>query len=240
MKSVARLEPKPRRVVRIVAGLTLLLVLGMSAPLAWHALQTGRTERVVPTPAERDEAAEILTVLLNGLRHEGVPLPPPQPGEQREDTAPQTLLLDDRSLAFCHSAQPGTGECSTGEDAETVLGEAHDYNGIALRWRRELVAANAQPRALPRLEARRVRLAPSAVIAGAFSDDDGWQSFYRTFPDSAGPATISWPVLTPDRQQALVYLTHRCDSTCGSGRMFVLERGSDGWTVVLTAYIWMS
>ncbi|WP_313914047.1 hypothetical protein, partial [Tahibacter sp.] len=56
----------------------------------------------------------------------------------------------------------------------------------------------------------------------------------------AGQLQVTVPVLTVDRQQALVYVAHRCDGLCGSGTLFLMQRSASGWRVEKRMVLWIS
>lgn len=67
-------------------------------------------------------------------------------------------------------------------------------------------------------------------------------------PSDTVTVSVSWPVLTQDRRQALVYLEQvvrpQLDSTLsggdrGSGVVYLLQPRTSGWVVVRSATIWV-
>jgi len=67
-----------------------------------------------------------------------------------------------------------------------------------------------------------------------------WEGFYATFPESAGIAGISVPVLSLSGRRAVIYMGLVCGGLCGHGRFVELEWSVSGWRVVRTELHWVS
>jgi hypothetical protein len=69
---------------------------------------------------------------------------------------------------------------------------------------------------------------------------DGWEEFYRRFPDSGGVVGMSRPGFNTTMNQAFVYIEHSCGGLCGTGYYLLLVQGDGKWTVAKRLVAWMS
>jgi hypothetical protein len=79
-----------------------------------------------------------------------------------------------------------------------------------------------------------VELVSDAALNGIFSakhdaKPNGWDVFYRRFPDSGGLFTISRLGIDPKETVAIIYLGKRSGYLAGSGRILVLRREGGKW-----------
>lgn len=70
--------------------------------------------------------------------------------------------------------------------------------------------------------------------------DARWKKFYESFPGTKGWMTLSLPGYSPDREIALVYITHYCGILCGGGAYVYLHRVGRQWKVIVTIPTWVS
>lgn len=80
----------------------------------------------------------------------------------------------------------------------------------------------------------------AAALDKILAGDDWWDDFYSRYPGTAGFVAVSLPVLSEDRQQALIYVAHSCDGLCGAGNLFVLQRTAGGWRIIADEMMWIS
>lgn len=187
-----------------------------------------RAEAPDPVVATSDETRAILAAVLSYAPYEGVPPPPPAPGEPaRERPAhPRTLILSDRSL--CLYRKSPKAECGDG-DSLVLFSELDSVAPLKLRT--ELVMANHEVKTVSLDGIPGTRVVPQADIDRALSQPGWWRAFYRQFGNSAGMARVTRPVLSHDRSRALILVDHMCDGLCGSVTLFSLERRKTQWQV---------
>ena len=117
---------------------------------------------------------------------------------------------------------------------------APEFDSVAPRkLRQELILANQTPSRLQLTGIPNTRVVRSNDLQKIFANG-WWPDFYRRYPDTAGFAEISKPILTEDRSQALVFLSHHCDGLCGSGTIHFLVRSGSSWRVVKSELVWIS
>jgi hypothetical protein len=69
---------------------------------------------------------------------------------------------------------------------------------------------------------------------------NGWEEFYKRFPDSGGYIGISRAGLNPAMSQALIYVEHGCGGLCGTGHYLLLEKSDGIWKVTRKFRAWIS
>jgi len=78
-------------------------------------------------------------------------------------------------------------------------------------------------------------------IEEIFKDrENGWERFYKSFPDSGGFIGFSRVVFNVEKKQALVYMEHNCHDLCASGHFVLLKKGKEGWVVEKGYMPWIS
>jgi hypothetical protein len=78
-------------------------------------------------------------------------------------------------------------------------------------------------------------------IEQIFKDrENGWEKFYKSFPDSGGYIGLSRVGLDKEKKQAVVYMEHNCGDLCASGYFLLLAKGKEGWEVVKGYMPWIS
>lgn len=71
--------------------------------------------------------------------------------------------------------------------------------------------------------------------------EQGWQLFFRKYPQSAGLVRLSRVGFNAARSEALVYLEFQCGAECGSGRLVQLARDPAGnWRIVSGELLWIA
>lgn len=83
---------------------------------------------------------------------------------------------------------------------------------------------------------------PDSTQRGFFESgvERGWTAFRRRYPGTSGFSRLSPVVLSPDQQEALVYVEHHCGGLCGEGTLYRLRWQRDGWVVVGKLGFWVS
>lgn len=215
----------------VAAISAMLAVAGFACALgapAMHWLRVElqrRAEQPRPVLATPEETRAILQIVLVPVQYPGVP-PPPGPESPNRVPVLRTLILSDRSL--CFSREPSATKCG---EAEALL-VSPELDPIASRkFREELVLANASAHALALDGIPGTRVVAHAEIDRILATDGWWHTFYQRFPDTAGVARISRPVLSPDRARALIVVSHQCDGLCGMTSIHLLYRSGTGWHI---------
>jgi hypothetical protein len=62
---------------------------------------------------------------------------------------------------------------------------------------------------------------------------EGWDSFYKRYPESGGYLTLSPVGFNKDKTQAIVYIASSCGSLCRRWGFHLLERVQGNWKEVL-------
>lgn len=75
-----------------------------------------------------------------------------------------------------------------------------------------------------------VRLVPETVVDEIFRTN-GWRAFYQQFPGSGGYAVVSRVGFDSKKTVAMVYLGVHRGSLSGRGRIYILRREHDQWTI---------
>ena len=70
--------------------------------------------------------------------------------------------------------------------------------------------------------------------------DKGWETFYKQYPASKGFFSLSRVGFNPTKDQALVYIGRMCNSRCGEGRLVLMSKRNDTWTVEKEHGLWVS
>lgn len=224
------------RITKLAAVLAMLTTAAIGAlPVSdWVGAELrARAERPDPVLATPEETRAILGAVLRKMEFGGVPPPPPEPGEPSRPEPKRVLILADQTLCF---AEIPTRDCAS--DPGVLL--VPELDKLAPRkLRAELLAANRTLRQLDISGIPDTRVVSARQLQQMFQDG-WWDDFYRTYPGTAGFASISQPVLTSDRQQALIYVAHRCDGLCGSGTVHLLVRSGSSWRIVREEMLWVS
>jgi len=195
-----------------------------------------RAEAQAPNPvvASPSETREILEAVLQKAQFVGIPPPPPEPGEPDHPEPRRTLLLSDRSVCF---AQDPERRCSSA--ITDSLGDPELETFAPLKLRQELLIANRVSTQLQLSSLAHTKVVASSEVERVFSAD-GWEYFYEKYPKTAGYAEIAQPVLSENRQQALIYVAHHCDGLCGTGTVYLLTRVGARWYVSKQEMLWIS
>jgi hypothetical protein len=69
---------------------------------------------------------------------------------------------------------------------------------------------------------------------------NGWDKFYRQFPNSLGIISFSRAGLNSKGDQALVYMARGCGGSCGSGNYLLLVKKNGEWIVQQKFMVWVS
>jgi hypothetical protein len=229
-----------QRIFKLSGILAATIGLILVAPLfARSAADAFRRYHDSPRPivATSAETHEIVLAVIEEMKFEGIPPPPPGPGESASPPSRRrTLILSDTSV--CTSAEPASDSCDW-HLPESLLGPSLD-DFAPTKIRAELLAANLKPAHLTLGTISGVSLKSHESIQSVFADDGRWDDFYAAFPGTSGYAEVTLPVLTADRRQALIYIAHHCDGTCGRGTLLLLRRRSSGWHVEKQVMLWIS
>jgi hypothetical protein len=148
-------------------------------------------------------------------------------------TSPDTLLVAESTFVF---RSAGNRAANRRVPFDTVP--------FALRTRLAEISqtrSSSRTLALP-LPVRTITAAELSAIFRGGPGGDGWEEFYRRYPQYR-----AWYAFTPmafndDRSQAYVYYERYCGGLCGVGEGFwVVRSREDGmWRVRLRAMYWVS
>jgi hypothetical protein len=84
-------------------------------------------------------------------------------------------------------------------------------------------------------------LVKKGEVEGMFKGGvNGWEAFYKRFPDSGGLVGVSRVGFNPEMNQALMYVEHGCGGLCGTGHYVLLNKGEGGWKVAKRFMAWIS
>lgn len=225
-----RTEPdvRWRNVAAISATLTVAAFAGTLGVPAMHWVRAElhrRAEQPRPVLATPEETRAILQIVLARMQYRGVP-PPPESASRNRVPAPRTFILSDRSL--CFAREPSAAKCGAAE----ALIVPPELDPIASRkLREELVLANRTAQVLALDGIPGTRVVAQMEIDRILATDGWWQTFYQRFPETAGVVRIGRPVLSPDRAQALIVVSHQCDGLCGMTSIHLLYRSGTGWRI---------
>lgn len=180
----------------------------------------------------------IIAAVLRDYRFEGAPPPPPLPGEFRRERPQQHTVFEPATIRFCNDRETMLGGNCRGESINLFLRLPHDES-ISREFRAKLVEANLEQRIFPCIAGEWHICGESDRLALLF-ESNSWGPFYSIYSESAGVVQASAPVLSDARDQALVFVSHRCGGLCGTGALFVLERHGTSWRVIYRREIWVS
>lgn len=230
-----------RRILKTSLIFTALAAVAVFALPVQHWLKAEQQRRAAlphPVLATPQEFRAIIAAVLEKMDYQGVPPPPPVPGEAVRAHAAQDILISSSTLCISPESvsKPRPG-CSF-LPSDVLL--SPELDGVAPRkLREELLLANASRHTVGLEGLPRVRVVEAAQIRQLLNDGF-WRAFYARYPHTAGWAEASMPVLTPDRSHALVYMAHYCDGLCGTGTLLYLELTPTGWTVAKQEMLWIS
>jgi hypothetical protein len=238
-----------RRVFVLGGVLSLLGAVGIGLSL-W--LMQPMDSRPPPFPsrvATDDEQRQLLKTLVSMEMFRGVPPPPPEVGASPRGITPfKPLVVADTALLFCKEKtvrELPDSACTVSDSMAGAIanpGFALDYEGapdIPLAFRVALIEANRSPHRIPLPEDRRV-LAGSVREFHRLMGAGFWDAFYRRYPDTAGMLHTSRAVVSMDGTQALIYVEHFCEGTCGTGGLYRLTCIDGQWTLQNTFGMWIS
>lgn len=85
-------------------------------------------------------------------------------------------------------------------------------------------------------------LATDKELEAIFSNDviDGWNRFYKEFPDSSGLINFSNVGFSRDGEQAFLYVIRSCGGLCGAGYYVLLKKKNAVWEVIGARNVWVS
>lgn len=69
---------------------------------------------------------------------------------------------------------------------------------------------------------------------------DGWNKFYKKYPEANGIITFSRVGFNKERTQALVYVGIGCGGLCGDGSFMFLEKINGKWSIRGNKNLWVS
>ncbi|WP_355606025.1 hypothetical protein RZV17_19945 [Xanthomonas cannabis] len=218
--------------------LTLIAALALSAKSV-----TSYFNEVSEQPAPRQQATIpspqdmiLIWTAIVDQPYPGLPSPPKHKDDQAATKRKPVVLLD-RSTQTCadtRAQQP----CASSLNQELLAGSAVDAF-VSEQAREALILANASQVTVRLSDSTYVQGASTAAV-DALLVDFNWAAFYKAFPGTAGYLQLSVPVLVDGGSHALVYAEQRCDGLCGTGTLYLLTRGGDGWKITNGLVLWVS
>lgn len=205
-------------------------------PVAWRVYHEYAETRITPVIASAD-LKSILPAVLAQVDLDGMPPPPPlraTASGERFELKLKPLMLTDTTITICEK-EPRDLNCTS--LTESDFWPPGFPPAIALRVRKELVAANRSSIAVECPASKKVNCGTTESILTASSS---WREFYARFPETSGFMRLSNAVLTQDRARALIYLEFRCGQMCASGRLVLLKRNGPEWVVEKQERLWES
>jgi hypothetical protein len=225
----------------IVVGIGVFAIAGLfaTAPLALRPVREYFANRITPRVADPDEAFRIIAAAIELARLEGIPPPPPAPGEAAPPKVRKPIVLVAESIAVCDDDPEPPEGCPTMESDRMFVSPGADAS-IPNRFRRELVSGNREVRRIHCRASAWIQCSDRRTVDAVFAGDGWWDDFYDRFPGTAGRVEASVPVLSADGQQALIYLSFSCDGLCGHGRLFLMQRVGPSWRIAREELLWLS
>jgi hypothetical protein len=226
-------------------AIAVLISAALLTPIIGYQLQQAKERRDAephPVSATDSQQRAIILAILQENTYEGIPLPPPAPGEKPRTRYVHSIVLLNTSATFCGNeaarrekdkscASPPVNDSITSIDFDTQ---------IPRKLREELLLANRTSQNIPNPDSARVIFMSRGSVSQVFAPPDGWASFYKSFPHSGGFLEASRAVLSHDRTHALIYIAHRCDGVCGDGILHYLVLTGDTWHTEASVLLWSS
>ncbi|HEX6070925.1 MAG TPA: hypothetical protein VFZ18_13915 [Longimicrobiaceae bacterium] len=157
--------------------------------------------------------------------------PAPDPEELVWAAVLQTFVTDSTERVIVHDST-----LTFPLDARDVADLPRRLPGARVELVRSFAEANASRSALPAFTALRVpvvRVGEAGLASFGRGDPNAyWRAFYSAYPRSPGLIRLSRVGFDPERQQALVFVSHSCGGRCGSGAYLLLSNASGSWAVV--------
>ena len=196
-------------------------------------------DRPRPVLTSPNETEEIIAAVLAYWKLDGIPPPPPEPNEKIEPRQKRQLIVSNQSVCFNQShLRITSGKSCDIVDQETL--EIIELEELApLKLRKELFIANRDQHAL-KLDRIQGIVVASPDSIHKILHKDFWRGFYRKYPDSGGFVEFSRPVLSHNRRNALIYISHTCDGLCGVGALILLEKTNGKWVARKDMGLWQS
>ena len=69
---------------------------------------------------------------------------------------------------------------------------------------------------------------------------NGWDTFYKRYPNAAGFWSFSQPGYNPAGDEAVLYVQHSCGMLCGTGHLYFLAKENGEWRVRNRMTLWIS
>jgi hypothetical protein len=172
------------------------------ACLCWSAIAAGQTSVAAKTDDVKDDYL-IYSLLL--------------PHEESYRLAKGTLIIQEETVSQRNASEG----CVTPEAASRFKDAIADYN---------------RPNRKQGLLQRQFQIEkPYEVLSsdaiGALLKD-GWDSFYKRYPESGGYLIMSAVGFNKERTRAIVYTGSSCGGLCGSWRFHLLEKIDGNWKEV--------
>ena len=223
--------PKAKSYKRVAAMSLVMIFIATSAIIATLYLQHARSQPAsAPTPrprlASNSEFIAIVTSTANFYATHGIPPPPPEdrPKDFRLKTA---VALNPESINL-PSSQTNPPPRLTEDDCRNL----QSADDIPLLLCRELILANQKKLPLPDLSIPSIVLVQRTTFISEINNSLDYSHFYNLFPTVSGYLEVSVPVLSENRNDALIYVNFSCGGLCAHGAVLHLKKSAAGWKIV--------
>jgi hypothetical protein len=233
------------RIIVMSLALVAVVAIRIGAPTIvqkFHPAQQERTKRPNPHPASRAEQREILHALLKSYAYEGIPAPPPEPNAAPVIRKTPPVVLLDSTVKFCADTAVDVSQDPSCEGyGLPELISAHEIDAkIPIQLRHELILANQTLSVMADPKIENVIFESRRSVMTLFANGGWWDDFYAKFPGTSGKLQVSQAVISNDGSHALIYASHQCDGTCGTGMLHYFRRTGQTWALVASVHLWIS
>ena len=155
-----------------------------------------------------------------------------------QESASKKYVIEERTSISMLQSDHGALQLDNAYDtfANPLREEAKDRDKAFKEALEDFLKKNKTPVQIvfPTNALKNVELVSDATVNGFFAakhnvKPDGWDAFYRRFPDSGGLITISRVGFDPAGTVALIYLGEQSHYRSGQGRIRVLRREGGKW-----------
>jgi len=155
-------------------------------------------------PYDVEDAYQIYSLLL--------------PHEESYGFAKGTLIIQEETVS-----EPGASQPCVSSDAarrfKNAIAEYHRSNKESWLLKRQFQIEKPY------------EVVSSDAIQDLFKDN-GWKSFYKSYPQSGGYVIMSAVGFNREKTRAIVYTGSSCGALCGSWRFHLLEKINGNWKEV--------
>ncbi len=190
-------------------------------------------------------AVIVLILAACGPRPTSGPATPSADQLKQEEQAVYAALLKDMFNAPMVVLMEKTATDPGGVEntASTVESAAKNLPGIDTTTVEDFKTRNDQSYALPAdmdIGVKYVLLTQTEMNQFFGQNQDGWQAFYKNYPDAPGITSLSRVGFNPTYDQALVYIGTQSHYLAGAGYYALMVKVNGTWTVSIKSMTWIS